>query len=162
MKFLSEEAALKWLNEGITPIYWGVTNYIDTQDKLKEWKIKWQHDMDTPVYRFLMDKMYKKDRVHGYYLVNDLGTCLFFESSLCNNTLWLAKKYIKFFLGPTQRVDALHIWDRRMCNVYSFAKKRMDKISIFDKWSYIRQRERMDRQRKNADRSSCKKQKIKR
>lgn len=155
MKFISNKKALAWLDERIS-VYAGSSAGIRTEEQLREWKKKWKRDMDTPLYRRLMDKNC------NYVFVSDLGTCYLFESRSAKSfSLWLAKGYLKWFWGPTQRVSALHVWVPMRGVVHSFARLPDKKLSYNDKlnarWIKIRGEE-----NKLENRLKNQKQKVKR
>ena len=155
MKFTPEKKAVAWLNE-TRSIYAGVSTGIRTEEQLREWKKKWKHDMDTPLYRKLMDKR------SALVSISDLGTCYFIESLAAKAfSLWLAKGYLKWLWGPTQRVEALHVWIPMRGIVHSFARK-MKKHYNEDEEFNMRKVKKHGEEGKLEGRLKNQKQKVKR
>lgn len=155
MKFTSGKKAVAWLNENRS-IYAGVSTGIRTEEQLREWKKKWKHDMDTPLYRKLMDER------SALVSISDLGTCYFLESFAAKTfSLWLAKGYLKWLWGPTQRVEALHVWIPTWGIIYSFARKKKKNYTKDEEFNFRKIKKRGEAQ-KLESRLKNQKQKVKR
>lgn len=90
---------------------------------------------------------FQKRDIDAYHVVRglrntaaiyDLKTC--FLILISQKPIWISKD-IKWFLGGTQRAEALHLWDLKRHIVYSFVRSR--KFNKFAKCHYKKNREKI-------------------